>query len=332
MTTASSLSLLILLALAGVTVLYHLFWRREPEDIDIGLVVFNACAFIVISIFIWGDLRSWMGLLYFVLTAFYGILSYMALKKGGESTPLGSFSLGIAVAFFTAAVAIQLQDTVWTTIIWAIEGSVLMLLFIRLRKPELRYYSFIVFLAMTVRLLFFDTQVSIATFQPVINERFLAFVVSIAAVYVTAYLLWRQRDTLPEWRTVGPVLLVAASFFTLWIISFEVWHTFSANLRTAEQSAVKGIMNAQNISLTAVWAIYAVIGLVIGFMKHWRYVRLGCLALLAVPIFKVFVYDVFKLEMSYRIGAFVGLGVLLLVSAYLYQRYSNIIREAFTEK
>jgi uncharacterized membrane protein len=46
----------------------------------------------------------------------------------------------------------------------------------------------------------------------------------------------------------------------------------------------------------------------------------------------VFVYDVFKLEMAYRIGAFVGLGVLLLVSAYLYQRYSKIIRGVFIEK
>ena len=332
MTVASSLSLLILLALAGVTVLYHLFWRREPEDIDIGLVVFNACAFIVISIFIWGDLRAWMGLLYFVLAAFYGILSYTVLRRGGKSMLLGSCSLGIAVLFFTVAVAIQLQDTVWTTIVWAIEGAVLMLLSFLLHRFELRYYCYIVFLAMTVRLLFLDTIINIATFQPVINERFLAFVISIAAVYFTVYLLWRQRDTLPEWRTVGPVLLIAASFFTLWIISFEVWHSFSANLRTAEQSARQGLMNAQNLSLTAVWAIYAVIGLVIGFVKHWRYVRLGCLALLAVPILKVFVYDVFKLEMSYRIGAFVGLGVLLLVSAYLYQRYSNVIREAFTEK
>jgi uncharacterized membrane protein len=61
-------------------------------------------------------------------------------------------------------------------------------------------------------------------------------------------------------------------------------------------------------------------------------VRLGSLALLAVPIVKVFVYDVFKLEMGYRIGAFVGLGILLLVSAFLYQRYSKYIKGVFVEK
>jgi uncharacterized membrane protein len=35
---------------------------------------------------------------------------------------------------------------------------------------------------------------------------------------------------------------------------------------------------------------------------------------------------VWVLERVYRIIAFVGLGVLLLVSAYLYQRYSQAIR------
>jgi uncharacterized membrane protein len=46
----------------------------------------------------------------------------------------------------------------------------------------------------------------------------------------------------------------------------------------------------------------------------------------------VFVYDVFKLATGYRIAAFVGLGVLLIVSGYLYQRYSKIIKGFFIEK
>ena len=94
----------------------------------------------------------------------------------------------------------------------------------------------------------------------------------------------------------------------------------------------EGLRNAQHLSLTAVWAFYAVIGLVLGIVKRWRYVRLGALILLLIAIVKVFVFDVFKLEMGYRIGAFVGLGVLLLVSAYLYQRYRKVIRGVFTEK
>jgi uncharacterized membrane protein len=54
--------------------------------------------------------------------------------------------------------------------------------------------------------------------------------------------------------------------------------------------------------------------------------------LLAIPIVKVFVYDVFKLEMGYRIAAFVGLGLLLLTGALFYQRKSKVFKEVFKEK
>jgi hypothetical protein len=174
--------------------------------------------------------------------------------------------------------------------------------------------------------------VDIGSFQPVLNERFLAFVVSIAATYLAACILRWNRQTFPEWGIPGSTLLIAANFFSIWILSFEVWYYFSSALRTATPAAREGLMNAQNLSLTGVWAVYAVIGLIVGIIKRWRYVRLGALGFLAVPIIKVFVYDVFKLEMAYRIGAFIGLGLLLLVSAYLYQRYSKIIKGVFVEK
>ena len=133
-------------------------------------------------------------------------------------------------------------------------------------------------------------------------------------------------------KTDTIVFLLVTNFLTIWILSFEVWQSYSSVLLDASPTVGEGLRDAQHLSLTAVWAIYAVAGLVIGIWKRWRYVRLGALALLAVPIVKVFVYDVFQLDLGYRIGAFVGLGVLLLVSAYLYQRYSAAIKGVFTEK
>jgi uncharacterized membrane protein len=67
-------------------------------------------------------------------------------------------------------------------------------------------------------------------------------------------------------------------------------------------------------------------------VKRWRLVRLWALGLLIVPIGKVFIWDVWALETIYRIIAFVGLGLLLLIGAYLYQRYSQVIKGVFTEK
>jgi uncharacterized membrane protein len=326
-TLQASLSLIILLVLAGATTLHHVLWRRSPQTFDLVLTVFNAAVHFGISAVLWEELRVWMGGLYFVFALCYGSLTYASIKRGPENTKLGSLALGIALVFFTVALAVQLGNTAWTTVAWAAELAVLMWLSFALRMTQLRNYSYAVFVITAIRLLFFDTSVDLRTFQPVLNERFLAFLVSIIAMYSAAYFLWRGRMTLPEWSTPASTFLVAANFFTLWLLSFEVWHYFGSLLAALEsRPASIALENTQKLSLTAVWAIYAVILLVIGIIKRSRPARLGALALFAVVIVKVFVYDVFALEQVYRIIAFVGLGILLLVSGYLYQRYGEAIK------
>jgi hypothetical protein len=332
-TTSNSLSLLILLIPAAPIILNRLIWYRQPSTLDNVLAVFNAAAFFIISIFIWDDLNAWMGLAYFLPAILYGITAFYAWKKGTDYKTLGAFTLIIAFIFLTAAIPMQFRDHAPTTIAWAAETVAFVWLSFVMKVPLLRYCAYAVFTAMFWRLLIFDTTLDITTFKPVINARFLAFVIVIAASYLTVFTLWRKRDALAgEWRAAAPFLLIATSFLTLWIISFEVWQSFSNSLRTTDPAGRAGLENAQNLSLTGVWAIYAVAGLIIGIWRKWRYVRIGSLALLAVPIVKVFVYDVFHLETSYRIGAFVGLGLLLLASAYLYQRYSKVIKGVFTNK
>jgi uncharacterized membrane protein len=324
----------IFLSFIGASYLFHIAWRRAPRAFDYFLVSVNAVAYAGISLGImWDDFRAWVGGFVLLLALFYGLLSYLAYRRDRTNTRLTGFPLAIALIFLTVAIPVQFGDHAPTTIAWAVEIVALAWFSLVLKIPLLRYCGYAVFAAMFWRMLIFDTTLDIATFRPVLNGRFLAYVFGIAAAYATAYILWRWRDTVTrEWRAIAPVLLIAASFLTIWIISFEVWQSFSSSLLTAGPAAQKGLENAQNLSLTAVWAIYAVAGLIIGIWRKWRYVRIACLALLAVPIIKVFVYDVFNLETSYRIGAFVGLGLLLLVSAYLYQRYSQIIKGVFTSK
>jgi len=323
----------IFLIFVGASSLFHVIWRRIPRAFDYVIMLLTAAAYIGISLAImWHDFRAWMGGFVLLLALFYGLQSYLMYRRSPHNTLLSLFALGAAIFFFSIAVSVQIGDRAWTTIVWAAEFVTMIWLSFRLRMPFLRNYSFAVFLAMAWRLLVFDTTINIRTFTPVLNERFLAFFISIAATYLAVYVLWKHRKTFPEWHIPASTLLVFASIFTVWILSFEVWQTYSRALRTAAPAAIEGIHNAQNLSLTAVWALYAVAGLIIGIWRHWRAVRIGSLALLAIPIIKVFIYDVFRLETSYRIGAFVGLGVLLLVSAYLYQRYSKIIKGVFKEK
>ncbi|MBI2329415.1 MAG: DUF2339 domain-containing protein [Chloroflexi bacterium] len=303
----------------GATTLFHIVWRRPPLDFDQAIMVINAAAYFGISYgLLWGDFRVWVGSFSLLMAVFYGGLAYVILRRSAENARLSLFALGIALVFLTVAIPVQLGDRVWTTVAWAAEGAILMWLSFTLRMPRLRSYGYAVFGITAGRLLFFD-QIVNWPFRPILNERFLAFLVSIAALYITGYLLRQKRETLRDWEegawSVYPIFFVAANFFTLWILSAEVIHYFDTSL-----------------ALTALWTIYAVILLVVGMIWQWRTVRLFGLALLIIPIGKVFVYDVFALTQLYRIIAFVGLGVLLLASAYLYQRYRQSIRGFIAKK
>lgn len=321
LTSLGSLTLIFLI-FVGATTLYHYVWRRAAQGFDYALIVINAASYFGISYaLMWDDRQVWLGGFSLLLALLYGGLAYVAIRRGPENVRLGFFALGIALVFVTVAIPVQLLQlgfTAWT-IAWAAEGAVLMWLSFRLRLPQMRVFGYIVFAGVVLRLLFFDHMVDVRTFTPILNERFLAFLVSIAALYLTGYLLRQKRGTLRDWEehawSIYPIFFVAANFFTLWLLSAEAVNYFDTPL-----------------ALTAVWAIYAVILLVVGMIKQWRPVRLAALALLAIPIIKVFVYDVFALKELYRIIAFAGLGVLLLASAYLYQRYSKSIRGFIAKK
>jgi uncharacterized membrane protein len=314
---------IIFLIFVGATTLYHLVWRRAAQEFDYALMMLNAAAYLGISLGImWNSLRPWMGGFSLLVALFYGGLAYLTLRRSTKTLRLSFFHLGIALVVLTVAIPVQFGDKAWTTVAWAVEVVGLMWLAMAIKMPQLRWFSLGVFAAMTVRLLFFDTTIDLRTFRPILNERFLAYLAGIAASYLSFYLLWRERGRVPGWTALAGIFLIAANFFTLWVLSFEIWNS----LGTRTMMSGRALQSAQNLSLTALWAVYAVILLVIGIAKRWRVARLGALSLLSVSIVKVFVYDVWVLERLYRIMAFVGLGVLLLVSAYLYQRYSKAIR------
>ena len=84
--------------------------------------------------------------------------------------------------------------------------------------------------------------------------------------------------------------------------------------------------DVKSLSLSILWAVYAGAAIVIGIVKRSRYIRLAGLAPLAVPVIKLFAFDIFALEQGYRVGAFLGLGGILVLAGFLYQRYSRAIR------
>jgi uncharacterized membrane protein len=68
------------------------------------------------------------------------------------------------------------------------------------------------------------------------------------------------------------------------------------------------------------WFVEAAGLMTIGFRLRSSFVRWQALALIAVTIAKVFVYDIWRSEHGQRILSFFLLGMLLLTVSFIYQR------------
>ena len=85
------------------------------------------------------------------------------------------------------------------------------------------------------------------------------------------------------------------------------------------------LMNLEQLVLSGVWMLYSFILVVLGFLKRMRILRIMAILLFGVTILKIFFYDLHDLELLYRIYSFMGLGVVLLVVSFLYQKYRHLI-------
>jgi uncharacterized membrane protein len=233
--------------------------------------------------------------------------------------------LVVGSLFLTVAIPVQVTG-IWLPIAWAVEGVLLTWLSFRLELYQLRLFALGVFAIMVVRLLAFETvAVDLRTFRPVLNERFLAFLAGIAAAYLAAYFYGRWKDKYFDQREtfLPPVFLAVANFLSLWLLSAEVITSVNSEF-FAVPSGIAG--NVMSLSLSILWALYAAVLIVLGIAGHWRWVRIAGLGLLAIPVVKLFGYDVFELEQGYRVAAFLSLGAILVAGGFLYQRFRGAIR------
>ena len=144
-------------------------------------------------------------------------------------------------------------------------------------------------------------------------------------MYLAAYIVWRWREELFDEREkyLVAVFLAVANFLTLWILSAEIISSVDSDLFEVSRRIAGDV---KSLSLSILWATYAAGAVIFGIVRRSRMMRLAGLALLAVPVLKLFVFDIFELERGYRVGAFMGLGALLVAGGFLYQRYSRAIR------
>lgn len=216
----------------------------------------------------------------------------------------------LAVGFTLAAIAIALiYNGAAVTAGWAVEGAVVIVIAMRQRVAWLRIAGallFILAVGQTLELLWRPVP---AAHTILFNSRVGCAALVVALCYVLAWLDWRDRE-LPS-REIGlAAALLTAQFVTLMALTTEInayWARYEGHFQ-------------KELMLSVSWGLYATVLVVIGLARDYAPIRYFAITVLAVTITKVFFFDMAELDRIYRVGSIVALGVLLLVTSYLYSR------------
>ena len=141
-------------------------------------------------------------------------------------------------------------------------------------------------------------------------EGYLAVVAVVGAI--AAGTIWGSL------RSFSPWPLVVAGGLLVYIASVAIVDAFAA--RVGGSTATEELAKQAQVSMSVAWTFIGAITFAVALVRRIGPARQGGLALLALATGKVFLLDLASLDVAYRVLSLVGLGLLLLGSAYAYQR------------
>src|SRR5215469_14915353 len=237
-----------------------------------------------------------------------------------EGKVINLIHIAVAIAFITIAIPLKLSHH-WITMGWLVESAVLLWIAVRTRADFLRYMAVAALVLGIFRLIAFPMYAD----RLVFNARFATYLIAIAVLGGIVYFGGRSASEGEKVfiRIAGVVLNLLA----LTALTLEASDYFSR--KQAQTYDVAGYSSdyekfwlMREFSYSAIWLIYGAALMAVGFWKKSAFVRWQGLALIAVTIFKVFIYDSRNLNTGYRILSFIVLGAVLLAISFVYFKIS----------
>lgn len=223
--------------------------------------------------------------------------------------------IGVALGFLTLAAPIQFSSY-RITMAWALEAAALTWIGIRTGARRLVWAALLVFFLTLARLYSIDAWIfsgDAESYYALWNVRFLTFLTA-------AFSLWLGA----RWIGTGVEAMapyIAGHFVMLWALALEVlgW--------AARSTPAENVFSVQSVSVSVLMAAYGVFLVGMGVFTRLGINRILGLGLLALVVAKLYLYDVWQLARVYRVVAFGLLGLLLLVTSFLYSRYRTTIED-----
>jgi uncharacterized membrane protein len=265
--------------------------------------------------------NKWMGLLpaAFLLPAGVGLVALLKLYRADPATGDARLAWqGGAFLLFVSLIFPLQFEREWITLGWALEGFALLWLFHRVPHRGLRLVGGVLLSAAFVRL----------ALNPAVLEYHKRSATRIWNWYLYAYGITsfcllagaRLHGRAAKWpERFGPPLLASLGTILLFLlVNLEIADYFS--IGPTQTFSYSGNF-ARDMTYSIAWALFALGLIVIGMRIKERAARYAGVALLGVTLAKLFLHDLSDLEELYRIGAFIGVAVILIAASFIYQRF-----------
>jgi uncharacterized membrane protein len=300
----------------------HVFSPRRANYEDLFRLLVNAFLwFTAAFVLLRADGREWMGLLAVGMAAVYILLGRVILLRRPDDDRQLLTALAAAVGFVALAFPIQ-ADAQWVAFGWAAEALALWWFGLRTRSAVLRAMATGLMALAVVRLTTFDTwNRSVDQFHLPVANQYALPALGVAACLLAAVSVSRRfwpRLVVAERIAIGAGAV--GGVLLLWLVlSVDVSDFFRARAMNDPGEVVRWRWLGQ-MTLSALWAGYAMAVLAAGFAKRVPPLRWTALILFAVTIGKVILFDMSGLAEFYRILAFFIVAIVLGIAGRVYQR------------
>lgn len=139
--------------------------------------------------------------------------------------------------------------------------------------------------------------------------------------------IFPKSDCVKNYRSYWLISLIIVSCF-----SFELYRSYIMVNANSVGHMYKLQEHFNILYLPIIWAVLACFFIYFGLKKEIPEINKIGFSLLGVMIFKLYAYDVWQMDNVSRIIAFIILGIILLLSSFMFQRLKNLIKNLVDKK
>ncbi len=303
----------------GISSIYNIKNKILSKRADTIMVGLNAFTF-----FMWGQFllrktlfSDYLGFYAILIACIYIILGRIAYRVSNKDKGQLYMLLASALVLITISIPLQL-DGKFRTYAWLTESIALTFIGFKLKESKLRLSGMATFAlclftlsdifeyGMSEKIFFFNSDTAVLLFTIIIT-------------YGISYLYSENHDNL---EATDKKILIFLRVFTL--VEIFIFITIQ-NFHFFYQKDYNHLLSPEQLSLSGLWMIYAIVLFVFGIKRNNRYFRYSSLGLIGIIIIKAFLLDLAELQTIYKIILFIILGVLMLGISYVYQKKRDII-------